>query len=267
MKHLKITQNQSVVTVALNRPQKRNAFHPEMIGEISKAFADLNKDKQIRAVLLTGEGESFCAGGDIEWMRSMATFTFKQNLNDAMQLYDMFWSIRSCPVPVIGKVIGHCFGGGAGLVAVCDVVAAEQKTQFCFSEVKWGLVPAVISPFVTERAQPAWVREWFITARVFLANEAVTGGLVNFEGNQTDVDDFVEHTLGLILSAAPQAVRETKALHQTYSQVNWKKARKIVTKIIAQRRVSDEGQKGLKAFLDKQTPKWNEDTHGSTAKI
>ena len=198
MKHLKVTQNQNVVTVALNRPEKRNAFHPEMIVEITKVFEAFGKDKNVRAVLLTGEGESFCAGGDLEWMRSMAKFTFRKNLTDANQLYDMFWRIRSCPVPVIGRVFGHCFGGGAGLVAVCDIVAAEQKTQFCFSEVKVGLVPAVISPFVTERAQPAWIREWFLTARVFLANEAVTGGLVNFEGNQLDVDDFVDASVFLM---------------------------------------------------------------------
>lgn len=267
MKQLKITQNQAILTVSLNRPEKRNAFQPEMIAELTGVFTKLQKDRQARAVLLTGEGESFCSGGDLEWMKSMAKYTLKDNLKDAGRLFDMYWAIRNCPVPVIGRVFGHCFGGGAGLTAVCDVVAAETKTQFCFSEVKWGLVPAVISPFVTERAQPSWVREWFVTARVFLANEAVTGGLVNFEGNQSDVDGFVEQTLGLILAAAPQAVRQTKALHQTYSPVDWKKARAKVTKIIAERRVSEEGQKGLKAFLEKQTPKWSEPPYGAPAKI
>jgi len=267
MKQLKITQNQAVVTVSLNRPEKRNAFQPEMIAEITQIFKSFHKDKKVRAVLLTGEGESFCSGGDLEWMKSMAKYTFKQNQKDAVDLFDMYWAIRSCPVPVIGKVFGHCFGGGAGLTAVCDIVAAEQKTQFCFSEVKWGLVPAVISPFVVERARPTWIREWFLTARVFLANEAMSGGLVNFEGHLTDVDDFIEQTLGLILGAAPDAVRATKALHQSYSTVNWKKTKAAVTKIIAQRRVSEEGQLGLQAFLLKQSPKWSEPIYGAPAKV
>jgi methylglutaconyl-CoA hydratase len=267
MKNIKVTQNQQIVTVSLNRPEKRNAFQPEMIHELTKAFKGLAKEKSVRAVLLTGEGESFCAGGDLAWMKSMAKYTLQQNIKDAGQLFDMYWAIRSCPVPVIGKVFGHCFGGGAGLAAVCDITAAEIKTQFCFSEVKWGLVPAVISPFVAERAHATWVREWFLTARVFLANDAMMGGLVNFEGNQTDVDDFIEQTLMLILGSAPAAVRATKALHQSYSPIDWKKTRAKVTKIIAQRRVSDEGQAGLQAFLNKQTPKWNEPNHGAPAKI
>lgn len=267
MKQLKITQNQSVVTVSLNRPEKRNAFQPEMIKEITQFFKGLRKEKNVRAVLLTGEGESFCSGGDLEWMKSMAKYNLKQNLKDAGELFDMYWAMRACPVPVIGKVFGHCFGGGAGMTAVCDIVAAEQKTQFCFSEVKWGLVPAVISPFVVERARPGWIREWFLTARVFLANEAMSGGLVNFEGNQTDVDDFIEQTLNLILAAAPDAVRATKALHQSYSTINWKKTRATVTKLIAQRRVSQEGQLGLQAFLLKQSPKWSQPPYGAPAKI
>jgi methylglutaconyl-CoA hydratase len=267
MNNIKVTQNQSIVTVSLNRPEKRNAFQPEMINELTKAFKELTKDKNVRAVVLTGEGESFCSGGDLSWMQSMAKYTLKQNLKDATQLFDMFWAIRSCPVPVIGKVFGHCFGGGAGLVAVCDIAAADIKTQFSFSEVKWGLVPAVISPFVVERAQPTWVREWFITARVFLANDAMMGGLINFEGNQADVDDFVEQSLMLILGSAPGAVRETKALHQSFSPIDWKKAKARVTKLIAARRVSEEGQAGLKAFLNKQTPKWNEPKYGAPAKI
>ena len=160
MEHLKLSQNMGVLTVSLNRPEKRNAFYPEMIQAIRKAFTVAAKEKDLRAVLLTGEGESFCAGGDLEWMKSMASYTMKQNLRDAEELYAMFWAIRTCPVPVVGKVFGHCFGGGAGLTAVCDIVAAESKTLFSFSEVKGGLVPAVISPFVVDRVAPASVREW-----------------------------------------------------------------------------------------------------------
>lgn len=267
MKHLKITLNQGVVTVALNRPEKRNAFHPEMIQELKSAFKGFAKDKKLRAVVLTGEGESFCSGGDLEWMKSMADYSFKKNLMDASQLFDMYLSIRNCPVPVVGRIFGHAFGGGAGLVAVCDVVAAESSTQFCFSEVKWGLVPAVISPFVVDRAAPAAVREWFLTAKVFTAEEASAGQLINAHGPMKDMDEYIEQTLNRICAAAPEAVRATKALHQSYSTVNWKKVAPQVTKLIAERRVSDEGQKGLKAFLEKKTPKWSDSPYETAAKI
>jgi methylglutaconyl-CoA hydratase len=267
MQHLKLSQSHGILKVALNRPERRNAFFPEMIGEISKTFKDLKKDKTVRAVVLTGEGKSFCSGGDLEWMKSMAGYTLKQNIRDAEELYAMYWAIRSCPVPVIGRVFGHCFGGGAGLTAVCDIVAAEDSTQFCFSEVKWGLVPAVISPFVSERATPAKVREWFLTAKVFQASEALSGGLINFAGSLADVDAFVEKTVDLIQGAAPEAVRETKKLHQSYSTISWKKVEPTVTKLIAKRRVSEEGQKGLQAFLEKREPRWSESPYGAPAKI
>ncbi len=267
LEFLKVTENLGVVTVSLNRPEKRNAFHPGMIAEITKIFKQIRKDKTTRAVLLTGEGQSFCSGGDLEWMKSMAEYTLAKNLKDARELFAMYFGIRNCPVPVVGKVFGHCFGGGAGLTAVCDIVVAEEKTQFSFSEVKWGLVPAVISPFVSERAAPAKVREWFITAKVFQALEARDGGLINFSGSMGDCDQELERTFKLLHQTAPEAVRATKKLHQSYSTISWKKAEPVVTKLIAQRRVSAEGQKGLKAFLDKKTPVWNESAHGAPPKI
>jgi methylglutaconyl-CoA hydratase len=267
MQHLKLSQSHGVLKVALNRPERRNAFFPEMISEVTRIFKDLKTDESVRAVVLTGEGKSFCSGGDLEWMKSMAGYTLKQNLKDASELYEMYWAIRSCPVPVIGRVFGHCFGGGAGLTAVCDIVAAEGATQFCFSEVKWGLVPAVISPFVSERAQPVKVREWFITAKVFDASEALNGGLINFAGSLAEVDAYVEKTVELIQGAAPQAIQETKKLHRSYSTISWKKVRPIVTELIARRRVSEEGQKGLQAFLEKREPRWSESPYGTPAKI
>lgn len=254
MNHIKITQSRGVRTIALNRPEKRNAFFPPMIVEITKAFREAGKEKSVRAVLLTGEGASFCAGGDLEWMKSTVDFTLKRNVRDAEDLFEMFWAIRSTPVPVVGRIFGHAFGGGAGLAAVCDLVAAESGTSFCFSEVKWGLVPAVISPFVVERAAPSKVREWFLTAKVFDAKEAMEAGLAQFVGTRSELDAYLEQRLGEIAAAGPEAVRATKALHQSYSGINWKSARSKVVKLIASRRVSVEGQTGLKAFLEKKTP-------------
>ena len=265
MENLKIHRQADVLTVTLSRPDKRNAFFPQMIQEISSTFLETAKDRNLRAVLLAGEGPSFCAGGDLEWMKSTADFTLKRNLKDADQLFEMFWNIRNCPVPVVATVFGHCFGGGAGLVAVCDMVFAESATQFCFSEVKWGLVPAVISPFVVERVLPAKTREWFTTAKVFTAAEALQGGLINFAGAKEEMDFFVEETLKRIVNSAPLAVRETKKLLQSYSTINWAKARSRVTKLIAKTRVSAEGQRGLMAFVDKTTPQWNETSNESPA--
>src|SRR5665213_1791835 len=178
MDYLKVVENLGVLTVSLNRPEKRNAFFPPMIGEITKTFMKAANNDGLRSVLLTGERPSFCSGGDAEWMRSMAEFTEKQNIADSENLFDMYASIYNCPVPVLGGVFGHCFGGGAGLVAVCDIVAAESATQFSFSEVKLGLVPAVISPFVMERVAHTKALEWFVTGQVFTSEEAMLGGLI-----------------------------------------------------------------------------------------
>lgn len=267
MDFLKVTDNQGIITVALNRPEKRNAFHPGMIGELTQVFKGTVKDKRLRAILLTGEGTSFCSGGDLEWMKEMATYSKRENLADAKALFAMYWAIRSCPVPVVGKVFGHAFGGGAGLIAVCDIVAAESQTQFCFSEVKWGLVPAVISPFVVERVSPAFVREWFLTAKVFTSAEALQGGLINRMGSMAEIDFYLEETFKLILNSAPEAVRAAKKLHQSYSTIKWKTTESVVTKLISERRASAEGQIGLQAFLEKRSPQWSEPPYGSPAKI
>ncbi len=267
MEFLKVTDNLGVVTVSLNRPEKRNAFHPGMISEITKVFKNFAKDKRLRAVLLTGEGSSFCAGGDLEWMKEMASYSKAENLKDAKRLYDMYRLIRTCPVPVVGKIFGHAFGGGAGLTAVCDIVAAEEKTQFCFSEVKYGLVPAVISPFVNDRASRANISEWFMTAKVFTSAEALAGGLINKTGTAAEVDAYLEETFKLIANAAPEAVRETKKLQLSYSTVAWKKMEPVVTKLIAARRASAEGQKGLSAFLTKSVPQWSEKAYVHPPKI
>lgn len=267
MNHLKLSHNLGVLTVALNRVEKRNAFNPAMIVEITKAFKGAAKNKAVRAVLLTAEGESFCAGGDLEWMKSMADFTLQKNIKDADQLFEMYWQIRNCPVPVVGRVFGHCFGGGAGLTAVCDIVAAESTTQFSFSEVRLGLVPAVISPFVVERVHANCVAEWFTTAKIFAAPEALSGGLVNFCGTMAEVDAYCEKTFNLILNSAPDAVRETKKLLLSYTRTDWKKTRARATKLIAQRRVSEEGQRGLKAFLEKKNPQWSDSPYGVHQKI
>jgi methylglutaconyl-CoA hydratase len=188
----------------------------------------------------------------------MADFTLEQNRADSQQLFEMFWTIRSCPHPVIGRLHGHVMGGAVGLAALCDVTAAVEGTQFCFSEARLGIVPAVISPFVLERMQIAPARRYMVTAEVFGAREAESAGLVQFVGkDETAVDEFIEGMVKSLLGNGPEAVRATKRLIAAMLEVtDWDKRRELTTQLIAERRVSAEGQEGLRGFLEKRPPKW-----------
>lgn len=256
MKHVKIDVQNNIQWVRLNRPEKRNAFHPEMIAELTQIFKKAAKS-DLRAIVLTGEGESFCSGGDLEWMKAMADYTLKENQRDSENLYDMYETARICPIPVIGQIHGHAFGGGLGLVAVCDIVAAESKTQFCFSEVKWGLVPAVISAFVMEKMAPAKTREWMMTAKIFSAAEAFAGGLIHFQGDMIQVKQYVDGTIAHLRKGGPEALRETKKLLRFLEENPREKYRKETTRVIAKKRVGPEGQTGLKSFLEKKPTSWD----------
>ena len=255
MKHVKVDVQNNIQYVKLNRQEKRNAFHPEMIAELTQIFKKAKK-REARAIVLSGEGESFCSGGDLDWMKSMANYTLKQNQKDSENLFDMYETARTCPLPVIGQIHGHAFGGGLGLVAICDVVVAESKTQFCFSEVKWGLVPAVISSFVMEKMAPSKAREWMLTAKVFTAPEALDAGLIHFQGDSSQVELYVKVTLDLLRKAGPEALKETKRLLQFLNENPRSKYRKETTKVIAKARVGKEGQAGLKSFLEKKPTPW-----------
>jgi methylglutaconyl-CoA hydratase len=254
MKHIKVEDDKNKIrTVTLNRPERRNAFHPEMIAELTQVFLD----SQIpRAVILRGEGESFCAGADLEWMKSMAGFTFAENQQDSLALYDMYEAAKNLSCPLLGRIHGHAFGGAVGLVAVCDVAVAESDTRFCFSEVRLGLAPAVISPFVARKMVPSKLREWMLTAKTFSAQEALGAGLIHCEGHTEKIEGYLAHTVTKILHAGPQAVAETKRLLNFLPENPWSNYRAETAKVIAERRVSDEGQRGLKAFFDKKNPDW-----------
>ena len=179
MKSILVDQQNSVVRVRLNRPETRNAFHPEMITELTTTFKKTCKEKSVRAVVLSGEGKSFCSGADLGWMNSMAKFSGAQNRKDSEKLFEMFQSLRDCPVPLICKVQGHVMGGALGLVAASDLVVADEGTQFCFSEAKLGLAPAVISAFVKDKVNFSGMSRWFLTADVFSSADARDMGLVH----------------------------------------------------------------------------------------
>ena len=256
-----------IADVRLIRADKMNALDPAMMSGIAQAMAELERTNGVRCVVLSGEGRSFCAGLD---MASMAGGGSGNDLaarshGDANLPQHLAWGWRTLSVPVIAAVQGVVSGGGFQIMSGADIRIARPDSRMAIMEMKWGLVPAVISPFVTERAGAARVREWFLTAKVFKAPEALQGGLINFSGSMTDVDKYLEDTFKLILAAAPEAVQDSKKLQQSYSTINWKKVEPQVTKLIAKRRVSAEGQKGLKAFLDKQTPVWSESPYGKPA--
>lgn len=256
MSFVVVTEMNQVAYVKLNRPEMRNAFNPEMIAELTKAFQDLQARRDLRAVVLQGEGKSFCAGADLNWMKEMVNFSFSQNREDSMKLFYMFESIANCMLPIIGQVHGAAFGGALGLLAVCDEVIAEEGTQFCFSEVKLGIVPAVISSFVNRKAVPGKVRPLMLSGVVFNPHIAQQAGLVTEVVPAGEGHTAVQKVLHNYLQCGPEAVRETKKLLNDLPFMTWGQQRDNTTTLIAERRASDEGQEGLKSFLEKREPSW-----------
>ena len=271
MNKVSVQTKDGITRVVLNRPDVKNAFDPEMIQELTQTFVQISSDADCRVVVLSGEGTSFCAGADLNWMKSMAAYTLEQNRSDSDQLFAMFEAIRVCPAPVIGRLQGHVMGGGLGLAAVCDISAAETNTAFCFSEVKLGLVPAVISSFVLEKIQRSAAQRYMLSGEVFSASDALVMGLIHHVGSLSDVDNFVEKMIKTFLTNGPEAVRETKKLlrsvagnessaesgiESSASEMERKRVRRQTTQLIAERRVSSEGQEGLKSFFEKRSPSW-----------
>jgi methylglutaconyl-CoA hydratase len=256
MSFVVVTELEKVAYVKLNRPEVRNAFNPAMIAEITNTFLALEKRQDLRAVVLQGEGKAFCAGADLNWMKEMVDFTLQQNREDSVKLFEMFESIAECSLPVIGMIHGSAFGGALGLVAVCDEVIAEEGTQFCFSEVKLGIAPAVISAFVNRKAVPGKVRPLMLSAVVFNPHIAQQAGLVTEVVPVGEGHLALQKVLHNYLQCGPQAIRETKILLNGLRSMDWHEQRDATTILIAERRVSDEGQEGLKSFLEKSEPSW-----------
>jgi methylglutaconyl-CoA hydratase len=245
MGSLRIERDEGVLRVTLARPETRNAFDAALIAELAEAFVDVGK---ARAVLLAGEGPSFCAGADVEWMRASVDLDFDANVADANALRAMLEAIDGCPAPVVVRVQGHALGGGAGLVAAADIAIAAADAVFAFSEVKLGIIPAVISPFALARIGPGAARRFFVTGERFDAETALRMGLVHEVAE--DLDAAIERVVGELLSAGPQAARWAKRL------VRERPDGPETARWIAERRTSEEGQEGLRAFLEKRSPSW-----------
>jgi methylglutaconyl-CoA hydratase len=264
MSSVLLTEKDLVATVELSRPDVRNAFDPAMISDLTTVFQNLEKRKDLRAVVLRGSGKVFCAGADLQWMKEMVNFTLEENREDSLKLYSMFEAIRTCTLPVIGLVQGAAFGGALGLVACCDYVISDPLTQFCFSEVKLGIAPAVISSFVLQKASAGKLRHPMISGAVFSAHQALEAGLVHEIAASADFAGRLEPVLNQYKECGPEAVRHTKGLLTQLPSLDWPEQKDCTVQLISERRVSAEGQEGLKSFLEKRTPKWRK---GSDEKV
>jgi methylglutaconyl-CoA hydratase len=245
MAALRVEPAGDVLRITMARPEQRNAFDAALIQELMEAFSDVG---DVRAVVLAGEGRSFSAGADVDWMRASIELSYEENVADARRLRMMLETIDACPAPVIARVQGHALGGGCGLLACSDIVVAEPDAEFAFSEVKLGIIPAVISPFALAKIGPSAARRYFGTGERFDAETALRIGLVH-EVTE-DLDAAVGRVLDELRSAGPEAARQAKKL------VLERPDGPATERRIAQQRTSEEGQAGLKAFLEKRRPPW-----------
>jgi methylglutaconyl-CoA hydratase len=245
-----------VARVWLNRPDVRNAFDGLMVTELRKSLFDLRTVDAIRVIVLGGRGPSFCAGADLQWMKAMAAFTREENLREAQALADLFFTVYESPKPIVARVHGAALGGGAGLVAACDIPVAALGTQFGFTEVRLGILPAVISPYVVGKIGESAARELFLTGERFEAVRALEIGLVRAAVPEEDLDAAVEGRVQELLQAGPRAIAEAKALIREVAFRRVEDVQRYTVERIADVRTSSEGQEGMRAFLQKRKPGW-----------
>jgi methylglutaconyl-CoA hydratase len=253
MKYIEIINHDNgVKEIWLNRPEIHNAFNAELIEEMISVFENV---KDERLIILSGRGPSFCAGADLNWMKAMKNYTKEENFADSKRLAKMFSVINNCDVPVIGRVNGHALGGGVGLVSVCDYVIATNTALLGFTEARLGLIPAVISPYCLSKIGESQGRAWMISGERFSAEEAKRIGLVHEVVSSEDLDQRVEAIKKSFLLAGPVAAREAKKLIRGVMK-NLKESEDFTCSMISERRISDEGQEGMRALLEKDKPSW-----------
>jgi methylglutaconyl-CoA hydratase len=254
---LTIERSGHVATVTLNRAEVRNAFNETAIAEIQQAFSELGEDAGLRAIVLAANGPAFCAGADLNWMKKMAGYTHAENHADALQLAQMLRTIYLCPKPVVAKVQGDCYAGGMGLVAACDIVVAAQEANFCLSEVRLGLIPATISPYVIKAMGEQAARRYFLSAERFDAREALRIGLAHEVTAADTLDARVADIVKALVGNSPHAVQQAKLLVRDVSGQAVSDALLADTaERIAQIRASDQGREGVASFLEKRKPAW-----------
>ena len=254
---IRISAQGGIATVVLSRPDVRNAFNDEVIAELSQAFVQLGDDPQVRAIVLMAEGPAFCAGADLNWMRRMADYSREENEQDAEKLAFMLRTIYECPKPTIARVQGDVYAGGMGLVACCDMAVSVDTANYCLSEVKLGLIPATIGPYVIRAMGPRASHRYFLTAERFSAAEALRIGFVHELVPADQLDASVNTWVQALLAASPNAIKECKKLVQYVADRDI--TRLLIdhtVKAIADIRASDEGKEGVQSFLNKRKPAW-----------
>ena len=257
MPHLDIRCADWLATVTINRPEVRNAFNDEVIAELTAAFHELGSRDDVRCIVLAGNGPAFCAGADLNWMRRMAGYTHRENFSDAAALAEMLGVIYRCPKPTIARVQGDTYAGGTGLVGACDIAVAVDTAQFCLSEVKLGLIPATISPYVVRAMGARAAHRYFLTAERFGAAEALRIGFVHQVVTAEELDPTVAGIAQSLIQAGPQAVSLCKRLlHDVAGQEITPDLVSATVRAIADIRVSPEGREGIQSFLDKRKPGW-----------
>ena len=245
-----------VAEVILNRPDIHNAFNDQLIEEVIHVFGELEKDENVRLVVLSGKGQSFCAGADLNWMSSMINYSQEENVRDSLRLARMFEVINDFKKPIIGKINGHALGGGVGLVAVCDYAITHEKAKFGFTEVRLGLIPAVISPFCINKIGETNARAWFLSGERFDGHQGRHMGLIHEVTSLGEFEDRVNAIIASHLQAGPAAAVAAKSLIQNVLKLSKGDVTEFTCHEIAKKRVSAEGQEGMKALLNKTQPNW-----------
>lgn len=249
--------DRGVVTVTIDRPEVRNAFDADLIGRLRRTFDALADDHAARVIVLTGAGRTFSAGADLNWMSSMVAYSFDENIADSRELEGMLRAVRDCPKPTVARVNGHALGGGTGLVACADIAVAARGARFGFTEVRLGIAPAVISPYVLPKIGVGAARRYFLTGERFDATTAQRIGLVNVCVEPDELDGAVAETVEALLAGAPQAQAAMKDLIPKVERAHsLEEAAEHTVETIARLRVSDEGQEGMRAFFEKREPNW-----------
>ncbi len=248
-----------VAEIILNRPKVHNAFNSTMISEMLDVLREIKKDSKIRVIVLTGKGKSFCAGADLNWMKEIINYSFDQNLKESLEIAELLYTLYSIPKPTIAQVNGTAIGGGVGFLSACDIVLAASTARFGLSEVKIGLIPAAISPYVVRRIGESKAREYFLTGERIAAEKAEKLGLVNHVYSLKNLEKETKNTVKRLLSSGPNAIANCKELLFKVPQISLTETKEFTARMIANLRISDEGQEGMAAFLEKRKPKWISD--------
>lgn len=253
---LNLTKQSGVATIQLNRPEIHNAFDDRMIAELTQIFVDVLASPDIRVLVITGVGKSFCAGADMNWMRRMKSYSLAENREDATKLSEMLERLYSLPIPTIAQVNGAAVGGGVGLVSACDIAIASETAVFSLSEVKLGLVPACISPYLLRRMPAGKLRPYFLSGIRISAEKAKELGLIYEVVPEKDLSATVTSLVENLLQCGPKAIKMAKELLDQIPGMDAAQYMPYTAEMIANLRIGDEGQEGLTAFLDKRKPKW-----------